>query len=590
MGFGGSVLNGLRNLLFGSSGSFPLSLPGLRLDYPFQVLEAVCWLALAVAATRYLVGRWRRSFSLPPGGLSLLLLAAGPRLLAPWVTYNWYFGAGNIPFGPGVAIKSTTCAPLWYRVVGFDLGLGFSGLVGVNLLLGTASVLLLWRLARRVGIGDRSAWWLAVLVAVLPMYVRLAASDTAQVTILFFWLLAASAMASLRRGAGGWPAHVTLFAAIVIGCPIRLESAAMFPALVAFVGQDMAGWGEMRRQWRRYGAAWAGLAVGLTAALAWHGGVLPGMAEDVAGMLGIVLPLLVPAALLKTFAAFNLSALQYLPILLTIPIAREFAACWRAGDRRVLLSAFGPSLLFAAAYPPMIFLTDLSSSSYYVVYLLLPLTNAARGLVRLVDDVREGQLLVGRASRVLAFASAPLLLWAFFLVPGRASYVFEQEAGFLDRNLPSGPATVLALWDDDSVAGRWDCSMALPYPPLMASHPEVRWIILDASEASRERLGSLVFTHYYPGTLVRLDPETRLPWPVREFATPEDEWRRDLDRARLWRLRDLDQQIRARFPLEILSRDEARAVAVPGLGRGCTGLNFGFPDPEVELVLYRRAG
>jgi len=560
---------------------------GVSLADVIRAAETLGWVVLVGLGLHLLVHRRDLLRRFHWDAWLLLAGAVVTRVVVPWVTYNWYFGADNLQLGDASFTKSTTYLPFPNRLLGFHLGLGFQGIVFLNITLGVVSVFLFWHVALKAGLGERVSRILALLLALTPMYVRLSASDTSQVTLLFLWLVSAAAFAAVRDGTGGMVARVVLFVATAMACPIRLESAVMMPSVPLFVGAGLDGWHAIMTGWRRYLSFWSGLAVGLAVALWYHG---EGIGAHLGGpdLMLLVSFLFVP---LRVIGLVNLWIVAFLPMLYSLPILYEIVGSWRAREWKSLMGTFAPavvlSLPFALGFNPMI--TDLSSSSYNIIYIVFTLRACAQGLVRMQHDWGSGTLLKAPWKRTIAAALAAPLLWYSFVLPYGWTYVFQEEHAFLDRHLPRQEASILTIWDGRSVSGDWDCSLALPYPPFLASRRGLKWSILSADALDPAVIDGLEFDYYYPGTLVLLDSEKPTPWSLAEFAPDSELQRMQPDRERLRHLQQLDRMVRERFPLAAVVSERVPARWAPLHATGCTGVGFGYPGDEVELTIYRRA-
>lgn len=548
-------------------------------------IEVCGWIVLLGLGTKLLLRARHLRSRIAASTWVLLFLALATRVAVPWVTYNWYFGVGNLQLGASIFSKSTTYLPFPNRLVGFHLGLGFQGIVVLNVFLGVVSVLLLRHVARKAGLGERVSFVLAFLLALTPMYVRLSASDTSQVTLFFLWLVSTAAFAAVRDG-GGTSARVALLLATALACPIRLESAVMMVSVPLFVGAGLDGWRNIAMNWRRYLGFWVGLTAGWAVTLWYHGQAI-GVRLGGPSLMLLTSFLFVP---LRVVGLVNLWIVAFLPLLYAAPILYEMVGCWRTRDWQRLVDTFAPAVVlsipFALGFNPII--TDLSSSSYNIIYVVFTLSACAQGLVRMYDDYRTGVLWKVPWKRALAVALAVPLLWYSFWVPYRWTYVFQEEHAFLDHHLPSHPATILTIWDGRTVAGDWDCSLALPYPPFVASRPDIQWIVLSADSLDPAVINALDFDYYYPGTLVLLDSETPTPWSLAEFAPASELERMQPDRQRLRQLQEVDRMVRQQFALTPVTTEQVPARWEPLHANGCTGVAFGYPGSKVELTIFGR--
>lgn len=516
----------------------------------------------------------------------LFVVALATRLSVPWVTYNWYFGIGNLPLAWEIFTKATTYLPLPNRLITFDLGLGFHGLVTLNVVVGSITIVLLYRLAVLAGYGRRVAAIFAFLLALIPMYVRLSASDTSQITMFFLWTLSATAFSAVYRRSDDRLDQALLFAATLLGGPIRIEGMAMMAAVPFFVGRNLSGWREIIVGWRRFIPYASALLIGLVVAVEYHGTSAGFYARTI--VMAMILGL--PTLLMRLAGLINLSVVSYLPVLIAVPILYAAVGWLRRRDWRRLVDAFGPAALLSIPYVVSldVFTTDLSSSSYIIVYAVFPLIVCAQGIDQMIEDPRLRRLTAARTVQAIAWVVALVLVWIFVIVPYRWTYVFQEEQAFLRRSLPNGSATILTLWDGRTVSGDWDCALAQPYPPFLASHPHLQWVVLDDSDGSREKIRDLRFDYYYPGALVALDPERPTPGSLPAlFPNLVDEDRMEADRTRLRRLRELDRAIRTQYGLTAVARVRAPVRWDPPHANGCTGVGFGVPSPELDLVLFR---
>ncbi len=558
-------------------------------------LEAMCWVLLAAAGLTVLARNLPRLSlrTVPHAAWLLLAVGAAARLSVPFRPMNWYFGVGNLPIGRFWFTKASSYLPLPNRLVAFDLGFGFNGLVAFNVALGVASVLILWQAARWAGYGEKAATAFALLLATTPMYVRLSASDSSQVMCLFLWACAALSFTAVLRRVGGGVAHVALFAATVLACPIRLESAGIISSAALFAGAGVDGWKEIARDWRRFLAFWAALAVGGVIALAYHTQTL---AVRQHGLLNIVFSI-------TTGAPFRLTGLLNLwppynfPPIIAVLYLYHLMVRLRARDWREVAGSLVPVIFVSLPFliGEEVIFCFLNEAAYNIIAVVFYLTPAGKGLVEFARRLSEQPPPVWK--RVAAAGLAIPLLWLFILVPYRRTVVFQDELRFLQDQLPGGPATILTIWDPWAQANthswftEFDCCLALPYPTFLGDRPELKWIVLTAEDLQSGRLGTLSFDYYYPGTLSRLETERRDPWSLQALTPALRE--RDVQRAKVERehvriLKRLDEEVRRRFRLTPAASRRITARHEPLLARGCDGIDIGFPDPELELTIYRR--
>ncbi len=553
----------------------------------FGVVEAICWALLLALGIEWLV---RRRGNLPrPGRSTLALIGAATvaRLLVPFAPYNWYTSVQQLPGLPKVYTSESSYVPLPARLVGFDLGLGFDGMSALNLILGIASVVILWRAARYFALTPFGAWLLAFLVAITPTYVVLSGSEAPQITMLFLWGVAAVAFAAVRDERGGWRAHAVLLTAILCAAPIRLESWLVFPSFVLLVGGRPSDWRNLVSTWRRYRLLIIALLVGSAFSLGYRWEFLMDTAssrsaEDTVRSLLLYVPTGVIGLMSPSWVSF-------VPLLIVFPAVYELGACVRERDWSRLAANLFPATLFVAPFALRgRFVFELASASYYVIFLLLPLGICTRGLERLVAKFEAGQFLARRWKRVTVSVLALPALIFFFVLPYRFTYVFQDEFHFLSANLPADErVTIAVIWDTTQEAGNHDCCIEHPHALLVAKRPDVRWLRLTLDDLERAERGELEFDYYFPGTLTLLDTDGPECGYIGRFVSDErrEEWRRD--RAHLLQLRELDEAIRARYPLEEIASSRASVHVNPPIAAGTNGVMFGFPRDGVEFTFYR---
>jgi hypothetical protein len=188
----------------------------------------------------------------------------------PFVPINWYSCVNNVDLGGQLYSRDNTYMPLPNQLMTFLLG--FAGIVAFNILLGTASAILAWHVARRAGYGERVAFVFGLAVAATPMYVRLSASDYTHMIALPLWWLAALAMQRLVMGEGRRLDQLVLFASAAVACPIRIEANLAMPAVALFVARDLPG---LRRVWQARRQWWPfilGILLGMACNVSTHGG------------------------------------------------------------------------------------------------------------------------------------------------------------------------------------------------------------------------------------------------------------------------------------------------------------------------------
>ena len=489
-------------------------------------IEATLWGVLLCAS---LAVAWQRGGRCRQADLRITLLlaaiAVSARLLVPWLPFNWYYGISNLSFAPKAFTKSTTYLPLPNRLIVFDLGAGFQGIVAFNIAIGIITVVLLWRAAKDAGYSETVCAWFGLLLAITPMYVRLSASDATHTLPLLLWAMSAAAFAAVQRGAGGTGIHLLLFASTALGCPIRLESAVMMPAVPFFVGRDLSGWKEIIRHPQRFLGFWCGLAAGLGLAVCvhWHTGnsqlrmefdtACRGLEHLFPGIpLFITYPLVMPLTyVVETCARILLIDPFFVPMLLMVFL--WWFLIWNIRRKHCadIRSVLVPMIIFSV--PALLGGRptggDLPTDAYHVIFVVFVLLGCARGMALVQHQVaprvrrwRKWQQAVGLAAAI-AFAAT------FFYPPYRYTYAYQEEFRFLSQSLPKEKATILTFWAKGTDDGDYDCCLATPYATFIADFPRLHWIVLDPSKASPAELRNLDFDYYYEGSLACLDPHFR---------------------------------------------------------------------------------
>jgi len=537
--------------------------------------------------TRALAGLSRRR--IPRDFWLLLIVAAATRLAVPQRPMHYYFGIANLPIGRYWFTKGSSYFPLPNRLITFDLGFGFDGLVALNLVLGIATVLLLWLTARWAGYGDKPATAFALLVATTPLYVRLSASDASNVMCLFLWACAALSFAAVRQRRGGAAAHLALFAATVAAFPIRLESAFGMPSAALLAAGGVAGYKEVLHDWRRFLAFWIALVIGAVVALAYH---TPTIAVPQTG-LATITPALLWGLPFRLSGFVSPVPPYFFPLF--IPAAYLFHIATRLRNRDWLAVA---STLIPVVFVSLPFLIGqeaifvaMNEAAYNIIALMFYLMPAGQGLLEIARRLRERPPSTWK--RVAMAILAVPALWLFIFLPYRRTVVFQDELRFLQDHLPRERATIAVIWDpwatnkSDIWFSDYDQSLSLPYPPLLGDHTDLEWVILKAEDLESGRLDTLTFDYYYPGTLARLETEKVDPWSLQALF-PLDQ-RVETERAHIRILKRLDDEVRRRFVL--LPATSARIPMRHDLlmARGTNSVSIGFPDePDLELTIYRR--
>lgn len=500
----------------------------------------------------------------------VIALALALRFLVPWEPIYWHYPLMNLELGTVLYTRPNTYLPWLLRVIVFDLHGGFDAALVFNLIAGTASIVLLWHAALAGGHSRRVCVLFGLLLAITPMYVRHSGSDSVYVPILFLYSACAAAYASLATG-GRWTiAAPLLVSSILLGMPIRGETALVFLGVPLFqLRADTKIRDIIRPRAPLILLALAGLAGSLTIVSLQSHSLDERLSVDPANVvLGIIAQVLcLPGPDFPTF----------FPPLIALPIWLTAIDLGRQRKWNELASIYLPIWfsriphLFGCAF----MMGGLATTGYHVISVLFMLLASARGLEHLYLRYRRGEFLTSPAWRwaVVIGTGAAMV---FFCVQAYAyRYVEGQEMRFLRRELPREESTVLVLWDPDPSPGD-DCCLSLPYPPLWAQLPKTRWIVLTLADLERpDYVRDLRFDFYYPGSTVQLADSTN--W-VDQNVVVDERLRHQQDGLR--RLRELDALVRSAHTLEPVRTQTVRAHT-PSFAH--------FKDGRVTFALYRAA-
>ncbi|MDP1823172.1 MAG: hypothetical protein Q8L48_08025 [Archangium sp.] len=523
-------------------------------------LEAASWVLLTalLGPLFWKAARHARNEHAAAPLLVLLGLTVVARLAVPFAPPNWYMGTTEVG---AFFTRATAVIPLPSRLA-LSVARDELGIRTLNLAFSLGSVLLFWFTAARAGHTRRTALVFAGFFALVPMYVRLAASDDGVVTaLLFLFSVAAAARVELQDPGGAPWAWPLLALAIVLAMPLRLESGVLVP-LVGFFGcRD-------RISWRGFfpSPAVAVTVLLATAVGAWRMLELhhQSMGVHAVNALGLA-----NALIGGVLFIVNPAGPQFFSPLLAVPIWIFVVRRWRARDFAGLVALYVPVLL---ARVPTIFndgpFVMLPAARYHVLSVVFILLASARAI---------DELPAWFARRPVRVAGALLLgpvAWVTLVVPGRFTYAYQEEYLFLRQALPR-EGTVVTLWDPLPGRNDLDCCLALPSQRLNAQFPGLRWVVLGAGVTEAE-LAAVSADFYYPGSMSSLDPSSLDVWWRKLVAPPET---RALHRAHIARLRALDQQLRARF-----SPEPVAARGVPAH----TFSDVGFRDDWLPLEFLAR--
>ncbi len=450
---------------------------------------AEAWLTVAMLLSlSFAVARERPSARCWLTGAGLFAAALCARCLVPWVPANFYSDLGA-PY-PTFQVNASYASPLYAGV--WALSDGPDAPFYANVLVGSLTAPLFALALRGAEATRRLALPFGLAVALLPLYVRLSASDAPHVYGLFLFAVAAlHVRRALER-----PLALDLIgvgvAAFLVGAT-RRELAAN-PLLLAFLAPLLAGRSALEP--RRLAV------VGVLVAGSVGGGFLSHLARVgtlnadlslsarsvgayVDNLPSILLGRSAVTPLLFTLATFYLLADSLRRRQFGVPVAYALGAVVATAPY-ALVEPFAHSV--GSPFFPWSF------SRYALVWSVFPLFFGVWGVVRLLELVAAFRF------RLALYVLGALLCWN--VAPSYVGvHAYQAEYRFLRRHLatvePSG--VLMAGWQKN--AG-WDLaeSLALPYFALGAR----RYAISDAEGAPQALVGRSGVFLYFQNSLVGL--------------------------------------------------------------------------------------
>ncbi len=533
-------------------------------------IEAASWCIIAAALGLYFVALTRRALQEQQAlGLGVcVVVALILRLVVPFAPVNWYVAVNDAQHLAAFS-RPTAYTPLPLRALVFDFGFGAMGARAFNLATGVACIPLFWYVARLAACSSRVALLFAALFTVIPMYVRYAATDTSHCTILLLYALAAVAYLRIASRQHTAFDYLALVLAVALGMPIRLESGVLFLSIPFFAFRGTAQWPPLRRHLPLVVACVVATALGAAGLWQFH-------AESLQMRAAIQPPSALIALIARTTFLVNPAGPAFFPALFAVPVWFYVAGLWRRRAwpelRQLYLPVyFGciPSLFGDGPF------VSLPIAGYHIVSLIFVVFAIARAIDALWD--RFVQLLRSHPPRRLALGIAAIpCIWVFFWTPYRYTYAWQEEYAFLTRVLPHKQATVLTIWDEATHGGDLDCCLALPYPTFLIDRPNLRWLVLNRSDLTDDRLRHLQFDYYYPGSMASLAPDSLQRGWARAVAGSPERVRRQ--RAHIEMIAQLDARVRQIWPLVA---DQQATVPAHTFSAAA------FKDDRVALTLYR---
>lgn len=528
------------------------------------------WCALVVLVS---IVTWRALQDIRADGRlqgygAILAGAIALRLAVPFGPAVWYLGVSNTPLTNLFWSRGGTYQPWPLAWALFGSGAAIFAVRAYNLLIGVWGVCLGgWAVGKLAG-NARTGRLFALLVAATPLYVRFSASDASHNTAFFLatCALAGFAMASTSQR---WLGALTFAVAATLACPIRLESGyevLCAPLLVLPLSSTLR---VLRARPGLSAAVVFAWIAGGAWALAFHLSTIFGVAASFGAPRLLLLPVV---ALLRVALIVNPVGVFFIPPVLAVPVWWHLQREWRAGNRRALRDHATAILILSLPFLAHGGLdSDLGGAGYDIVFTLAILSRCAAALVALAPRLEAAWRRFRTARRAACLAAGAPLAGLFFVYPWVHTYSYQDEYRFLLRALPRGPATVVSLFDQGSLAHDFDCCLVSPYPLLYAQFPHIHWVTLSRTRANEPP----AFDYFYPGTMRLLDTDSIAHSLI--IDKPRD---REKLQQHIETLRSLDEGMRRDHELVPAATETLRLDGTFG-GRQ-------FPRTPVKLVLYRQ--
>jgi hypothetical protein len=508
------------------------------------VLEGPLWIVFLAGVVPILLAAVRhiRAAGQSSALAAVLAVAIALRLIVPWEPIYWHYPLMNVDLG-GAALytRQNSYLPLPLRVLVFDLHGGFDAALAFNLVAGVLSIVLLWFAALRSGHSTRVCILFGALLAITPMYVRHAASDSVYTPILLLYSACAAAYVAMACDGDRRAAPALLVSAVLLGMPIRAEAAWVFLGVPLFRLHGETTLRDMLRPRLPLLLLGAAGALGSVA-------ILNLQSHSFGERLFIQPDSIVLGLIAQVLCVPEPAFPSFFPALIAVPIWLTAIDQIKRRRWRDLVSMYLPIWfsrvphLFGCAF----MVGGLATTGYHIVSVLFILLASARSLEQLYLRYLRGEFLADARWRRAVLAAGSLAMAISCIYAYGYRYVEGQEMRFLRRELPRDDSTVLVIWDPDPSPSD-DCCLSLPYPPLWAQLPRTHWIVLTLADLDRpDYIRDLRFDLYYPGSTLQLEDSTN--W----FSSPDDapDERLSHQRDALRRLRELDALVRREHALE----------------------------------------
>ena len=448
--------------------------------------------------------------------LALLLRLAVPSSMA-----NWYLevldpsGSGDIRFGPGALGVQ--------RLLFAVLPLSDTTLFRAGAVAGALAVPLTMGIALRVGLSQGAALMGGLLLALLPLHLRVSVSggahiwsSLAQLAALWLWL------GGVQQRRLAWLGTAGLFA--LLAAVTRIDSFAqlLLPPLIGLLLSDAP-----RDRWLwKVSATWLLLWL-LTGILAYFAIVLPSHhpAPPLQGIEHAA------RALLSQFARASAQPPHWLPAwTVLLAVAGLASAAWKR--RPLLLATLAVLLLTFVPLGRTLEREGLVTGRYFCFVLCWLALVAGLGADAVLARVRRPRprWIVAGLLLLLAALSAPQ--------PLGTRYAFQDEYDFLRRTtarLPAGCTVTQVPVRDRAYLRDFDCCLDAARSPLTLARPDLKWQTLILGQRLPEQPpGCMV---YYQSALcdLQVTPEVLRYFPVASRLS-QDACRQALDSTEVRRV------------------------------------------------------
>lgn len=461
------------------------------------------WFAAILLAIGLALARARgqppsRAWLLSLIGATALALAL--RLAVSPSMANWYLevldpsGSGDIRFGPGALGVQ--------RLLFAVLPASDTTVFGAGAVAGALAVPLTMAIALRVGLSQGAALMGGLLLALLPLHLRVSVSggahiwsSMAQLAALWLWL------GGVQQRSLAWLATAGLFALLATVTRIDCFAQLLLPPLIGLLLAETP-----RDRWHyKASVTWLLLWL-LSGALAYFAIVLPSHhpAPPLQGIEHAA------RALLSQFARASAQPPHWLPAwTLLLAVAGLASAAWKR--RPLLLATLAVLLLTFVPLGRTLEREGLVTGRYFCFVLCWLALVAGLGADALLARVRR--------PRPRWIAAGLLLLLAALSAPQPLGtrYAFQDEYDFLRRTtarLPAGCTVTQVPVRDRAYLRDFDCCLDAARSPLTLARPDLKWQTLTLGQRLPAQPPGC--TVYYQSALcdLQVTPEVLRYFPV----------------------------------------------------------------------------